>query len=308
LFITKKISYGVLLLFLTNIFVVNLTAQTASVSSNSIENPISADTSNHDLAFNSIPANNVYQGKWDNNYIKVYKNLLPNKPDSTLILFCGLENMFTIPCTNGKIMSQFGFRGSRVHSGVDIRQNSGDPIVSAFDGKVRLAKFSHGYGNVVVVRHYNGLETVYAHLSKIKVKVNQDVKSGELIGLAGRTGHATANHLHFETRFLGEAFNPEKIIDFNCNSLRRDTFEIKPETFTIDQYSHIGSPKLDKSVSTLAESKTHSNGKAVYHTIKQGDTLYSLARKNGTTVQSVCKLNHITPKTNLKLGRKIRLR
>ena len=222
LLINKKITYGVFLLFFTNMFVANLTAQTSSNNTNSLNNISLADTSNQFFALQAIPANSVYQGIWDNNYIKVYKNLLPNKPDSALILFCGTENTFTIPCTNGKIMSQFGFRGSRVHSGLDIRQNAGDPIVSAFDGKVRLAKFSHGYGNVVVVRHYNGLETVYAHLSKIKVKVNQDVKSGEIIGLAGRTGHATANHLHFETRFLGEAFDPQKIIDFGTNKLRQD--------------------------------------------------------------------------------------
>jgi murein DD-endopeptidase MepM/ murein hydrolase activator NlpD len=306
LLITKKISYGVLLFFLTFIFVIKTNAQSNSSNLNSTT---STDTSNQIFALESIPANSIYQGKWDNNYIKVYKNLLPNKPDSLLILFNGIENFFTIPCTDGKIMSQFGFRGRRVHSGVDIRQKTGSPIVSAFDGKVRLAKYSHGYGNVIVIRHYNGLETVYAHLSKIKVKVNQDVKSGELIGLAGSTGHATASHLHFETRFLGEAFNPEKIIDFEANKLRQDTFEIKPATFIVDQSARIGGYKIDTTVSDSSNNTNHVVPKiASHHTIKKGDTLYSLAKNNGTTVQAVCKLNHITPKTKLKVGRVIRLR
>ena len=295
---------------MTNLFVTDLTAQTVSNNTNTTL----ADTSNQFLAYRSIPANSVYQGNWDNNYIKIYKNLIPNKPDSALILFCGIENVFTMPCTNGKIMSKFGYRGSRVHTGLDISQKTGDPIVAAFDGKIRLAKYSHGYGNVVVVRHFNGLETLYAHLSKIKVKVNQDVKSGELIGLAGSTGRATASHLHFETRFLGEAFNPEKIIDFAGNRLRQDSFEIIPTTFTVDQTAHINSLKLDSPVisTTYADkavkSVTVSHKKAIYHTIKRGDTLYSLAKNSGTTVQAVCKLNHIKPKSKLLVGKVLKLR
>jgi murein DD-endopeptidase MepM/ murein hydrolase activator NlpD len=283
----------------------NLSAQT---NTNGTKEALT-DTINQLYAFGSIPANDIYQGKWDNNYIKVYKNLLPNKPDSMLILFSGIENMFTMPCNDGKIISQFGYRGSRVHSGVDIKQKAGAPIVTAFDGKVRLAKYSKGYGNVVVIRHFNGLETVYAHLSKIKVKVNQDVKSGDVIGLAGSTGRATATHLHFETRFLGEAFNPEKIIDFSTSKLRQDSFEIKSTTFNVDQMAHLNSPITDSSHADSSLSKsTPPVKKTVYHTIKKGDTLYSLARKNGTTVQSICKLNHITPSTKLKIGKKLRIK
>ena len=324
--ISKKISYGVFLLFFANMFVINLSAQTNSDNTSNHNSASIANSSNQFLADGSIPANDIYQGNWDNNYIRIYKNLIPNKPDSALILFNGVENKFTIPFVNGKVLSQFGFRGSRVHSGVDIRQKTGDEIVSAFDGKVRLAKYSHGYGNVVVVRHYNGLETLYAHLSKIKVKVNQDVKSGELVGLAGSTGRATASHLHFETRFLGEAFNPEKIIDFENNKLRQNSFEIKPETFVIDQSAHINSFKTDSFVSESTivnqpahspathnskanhSSKVHHKNKASVHTIKKGDTLYSLAKKNGTTVQALCKLNHITPKSKIKLGSVIKIK
>jgi murein DD-endopeptidase MepM/ murein hydrolase activator NlpD len=293
-----------------NLIAGQLLAQSTQNQSNNLESTSLTDTTNELFALAAIPANSIYQGKWDNNYIKVYKNLLPGKPECSLILFCGTENTFSMPYNNGKIMSQFGFRGRRVHSGLDIRQKTGDPIVSAFDGKVRLAKYSRGYGNVIVVRHFNGLETVYAHLSKIQVKVNQDVKSGELIGLAGSTGHATASHLHFETRFLGEAFDPQKIIDFENNKLRQDTFEIKPETFVINQKAHICSctrPNDTTVSATNIGSKTVIS-KNQFHTVKKGDTLYSLARNNGTTVQAVCKLNHFTPKTKLKVGKVIRLR
>ena len=120
--------------------------------------------------------------------------------------------------------------GYPVHSGVDIKLESGDPVSVAFDGVVRMARKYSGYGNCVVVRHFNGLETLYAHLSKIIVKVNEQVKAGDIIGLGGHTGHATCNHLHFETRFQGKAFNPKELINFDNYSLLSDTFTVTRTT------------------------------------------------------------------------------
>ena len=132
---------------------------------------------------------------------------------------------------HGRATSKFGFRKYRYHLGVDIDLETGDSVVSCFDGKVRIAQYSKTYGNVVVVRHENGLETYYAHLSKLEVKVGQDVKAGELLGLGGNTGHSHGSHLHFETRFRGQPFDPNMIIDFDRMCLRADTYYLSKSNF-----------------------------------------------------------------------------
>jgi murein DD-endopeptidase MepM/ murein hydrolase activator NlpD len=273
-----------------------------------------------------IPANDIYRGNWNNQYVRLGNIDTRLKTDTTLIVFNTPESHFTFPCDNSKVISGFGFRGSRIHSGIDLKQAAGAPIYAVFDGKVRLARYYRGYGNVIVVRHFNGLETVYAHLLKIKVKINQDVKSGDIIGLAGRTGHATTNHLHFETRFLGEAFNPSLVIDFDNNKLISDTLVLTGKSFIINTNSRdtfvngngssntaVNNTKpTDSVVATnppLKQEKPANQPPAkVFHTIKKGDTLYSLARKNGTSVDHICKLNHITPKTILKPGKVLRIK
>lgn len=131
-----------------------------------------------------------------------------------------MESEFRYPC-DGKLISNYGMRGRRMHTGVDLKANYGDNIYAAFDGVVRMAKYYSGYGNVVVIRHYNGLETVYSHNSKNKVKVNQAVKAGDVIALAGRTGRATTEHLHFEVRVQGQAFNPNLLIDVTNRKLQQ---------------------------------------------------------------------------------------
>ncbi|MDR0332266.1 MAG: M23 family metallopeptidase [Dysgonamonadaceae bacterium] len=106
------------------------------------------------------------------------------------------------------VTSHYGVRGNRRHFGVDFRLNEGDPVYSVFCGKVRIAKWDDTYGYVVVVRHYNMSESVYAHLSEILVSVNQEVEVGEIIGLGGNTGRSTGAHLHFELRYRGFPINP----------------------------------------------------------------------------------------------------
>jgi LysM repeat protein len=262
----------------------------------------------------NIPVITKYYKSWDTLYVRRYSEIPPSTNDSiNLPLFNEYSTGFVMP-VEGMFLSPFGYRGRRVHSGVDIKLEAGDPVGAAFDGVVRMARTYSGYGNCVVIRHYNGLETLYGHLSKIKVKVNQQVKAGDIIGLGGRTGRATCNHLHFETRFQGKAFNPKQLIDFNTYSLLADTFTvtrstyglsrdyvpgISKETFVADN----GTDKPNKKSKSVKSSKSQK-----YHTIKNGDTLGRLAIKYGTTVKQICSINGIKPTKTLKLGTKIRVK
>ncbi len=256
-----------------------------------------------------IPFLNQYYTSWDTLYVRRYNEVPPSTGDSTYLpLFNDFSTGFVFPI-EGDFLSPFGYRGRRMHSGVDIRLESGDPVSAAFDGVVRMARYYSGYGNCVVIRHFNGLETLYGHLSKINVKVNQAIKAGEVVGLGGRTGRASCNHLHFETRFQGKAFNPKQMIDFETYSLLTDTFSITKATFgrTRDYLPGTsGNIATDKDELTNT-SKSKAKSKK-YHTIKSGDTLYSLSRKYGTTVNQICSINGMKASKTLKIGTKVRVR
>lgn len=138
---------------------------------------------------------------------------------------------FALPCT-GNLNSPFGWRWGRQHSGVDLQLKTGDTVSAAFDGVVRMSMWYHGYGNCIIIRHHNGIETLYGHLSKRIVKSGDLVNAGQVIGLGGSTGHSTGPHLHFETRFMGKAFNPQNLIDFKQDSLLIDSLVFDTNSFT----------------------------------------------------------------------------
>lgn len=260
------------------------------------------------MAINT-PVLDKYYTSWDTLCVRRYNEVTAAGDDSiSLPLFNDYSTGFVFP-VEGTFLSPFGNRGRRVHAGVDIKLEAGDPVSCAFDGVVRMARYYAGYGNCVVIRHYNGFETLYGHLSKIKVKVNQQVKAGDLIGLGGHTGRATCNHLHFETRFQGKAFNPRQMIDFSTYCLVADTFTVTKATFgrTRDYLPGISTENF---VSTDGKSTSKSKSKSSnkYHTIKSGDTLSALSRKYGTSVKQICSINGIKPNKTLKLGSKIRIR
>ena len=255
------------------------------------------------------PLLNLYYTSWDTLYVRRYSDVPPAAGDSTkLSLFNDNSTGFVFPI-EGTFLSPYGKRGRRVHSGVDIKLEAGDPISAAFDGVVRMARNYSGYGNCVVIRHYNGLETLYGHLSKIKVKVNQQVKAGDIIGLGGHTGRATCNHLHFETRFQGKAFNPKQLIDFDTYSLVSDTFFVTRSTYGLSRDYLPETSNTNLVADNGAEhTKAKSSKSKKYHTIKSGDTLYSLSRKYGTSVKQICSINGIKPSKTLKLGTKLRVK
>lgn len=254
---------------------------------------ISNDLVTKDMTF--VPANILYKNRWDTLNIRIGRTDWTKISDTSILFLHNLhESNFVFPY-KGKVISKYGPRGGRFHAGMDIKLNHGDTVRSAFDGKIRIARAISGYGKLIVVRHNNGLETVYGHLSAYLVDVNQEVKAGQPIGLGGRTGRASTDHLHFETRILGEHFNPSKIIDF-------------------DNYALVGNHlALDKNLlgfgtkgSTMVVD-TARNTDSKYIHIKSGDTLYALALRHKTSVDNICKLNGISPKKVLKVGSKLRI-
>ena len=243
-----------------------------------------------------IPSDVLYKDRWDTLYIRTGKVNFAEIHDSTFLWLSNpAETEFHFPF-KGKLLSKYGWRSGRVHAGMDIKLETGDTVVSAFDGKVRIARVMSGYGKMVVVRHHNGLETVYAHLSKIIVNINDEVKAGDPLGLGGRTGRATTSHLHFETRYLGEHFNPDRIIDFENFTLVRDTLLINKDFW-----------HPLKATTTVASAHDPNLVSKKYHTIKKGDTLSIIARKYKTSVKNICKLNGIKETKILQLGKRLRV-
>ena len=231
------------------------------------------------------PALSLYPN-WNNQYVHAYGNAII--PDTYTIDLTG----FHMPTPSTKITSPFGPRWRRMHNGLDLKVNIGDTIVAAFDGKVRIVKYERrGYGKYVVIRHDNGLETVYGHLSKQLVEENQLVKAGEVIGLGGNTGRSTGSHLHFETRFLGIAINPIYMFDFPKQHIVADTY-----TFRRTQ----GSKRAGSHDTQVAD------GTIRYHKVKSGDTLSRIAKLRGVSVSTLCKLNRIKPTTTLRIGQVLR--
>ncbi|MBR1538320.1 MAG: peptidoglycan DD-metalloendopeptidase family protein [Bacteroidales bacterium] len=236
---------------------------------------------------------------WDIESIHAFRDVkISDLPEEVDLLLVDSGHRFVAPII-GRRSSTFKFRKGRPHNGVDIPLRVGDTIRSPFDGVVRYVgggKATGGYGNLVVVRHPNGLETYYGHLSERLVVENDIVAAGEPIGLGGSTGRSTGPHLHFETRYMGKPFDPERVVDFDNGVLRDTLLTLKRHYFNVG--SHYG--MTDKQSKAVTD--------AVYYRVKKGDTLGAIARKNGTTVNAICKLNGISSKKVLQIGQRLRVR
>lgn len=254
---------------------------------------------------------------WDTLYLRTSRH--PNfvlKDTEQICLRTPAFPRFVMPIM-GNVISEFGWRGRRVHTGIDIKLNRGDSVHSAFAGVVRVSRYFSGYGNIVVVRHYNGIETVYAHLSKRLVRVNDTVKCGEVLGLGGRTGRATCDHLHFETRYNEQPFNPRLLIDFDAKKLNSDTLLLTQNCFKFNKNKKSKTTRVNSHSNQVAQSaepakKSNSQenkliASAKVHIIQKGDTLFSLAKKYGTTIDAICEYNGIERNDILHLGQKIKI-
>jgi murein DD-endopeptidase MepM/ murein hydrolase activator NlpD len=241
-----------------------------------------------------IPSSHYEGSPWDTITINPYKIDLKAMNDTVLLWLKDSNDCAFHPPAIGEISSNFGFRRwgrrAKFHFGVDVRMEVGDPVYAMFDGVVRIAKRSADYGYVVLIRHYNGLETLYAHFNQLLAYSGQPVRSGDIIGLAGSTGRSTGPHLHFEVRYKGEKVDPNKIISFPSGSLLSDTLQIDRGCFT-----HLYQVKATKL-------------KSKYHVVKKGETLGKIAYQYGISVKHLAKLNRISPKAKLKKGQRLRIR
>jgi len=234
------------------------------------------------------PADDIYNQIWTSAKLNPYQTSIDDLNDSIQIDL----SSYTAPLAKFvRITSHFGTRRFRFHYGVDLKLQVGNTIYASFSGKVRIIDYERrGYGHYVVLRHNNGLETVYAHLSRVLVSHDQIVCSGTPIALGGNTGRSTGPHLHYEIRYLGNAINPVKLIDFASGTpLEEDYLMTKAISF-----SH------QKELKALAA--------ALFYKVRKGDNLSVIARRYGTTVGAICRLNNISPKRIIRIGQTLRVR
>lgn len=250
----------------------------------------------------AAPSGQLYKD-WNNRYAHRASEL-PDSFNINLRHFC-------MPTTSRIITSNFGSRWGRMHKGLDIKVYIGDTIRAAFDGKVRIVRYeANGYGNYVVIRHHNGLETIYGHMSKHLVGENETVHAGDPIGLGGNTGRSTGSHLHFETRLCGVALNPALMFDFKNQDVTGDYYFFRKDTYNKES---LAANRVRGKESTDLGSADNENignnvegGNVRYHKVSKGETLASIARKRGTTIERICKLNHITKTMRVKPGQILR--
>lgn len=246
---------------------------------------------------------------WDTEvcYTSDLKNDLSKLKDTIPIWILNNEHKdFIVPC-KGIVTSRYGFRKGRYHNGIDLDLETGDTVVAAWDGKVRYAKWNDGgFGNLVIIRHYNGLETFYAHLSKHLVLPNQEVKAGEPIGLGGNTGHSFGSHLHFEVRFYDAAMNPEEILDFANKKVKDDTLLVHKAIFRPGAKPTDATEGGEGVASVQQQAAVTATRK--YYKVRPGDTLSAIASRHNTTVSKLCQLNGIRPTTTIQVGRQLRVK
>lgn len=250
------------------------------------------------------PSAQLYS-EWSNKYAHRATEL----PDSFRI---DLRH-FCMPTPSRVITSNFGRRWGRMHKGLDIKVYIGDTIRAAFDGKIRIVRYeANGYGNYVVIRHNNGLETIYGHMSKHLVSENQHVRAGDPIGLGGNTGRSTGSHLHFETRLCGVALNPALMFDFHNQDVTGDFYNFRRNRYAAESAqatrlrgvngSSANQGDDDSSDMAVTTSRAAYTPTAHFHKVKKGETLQSIARKCHTTVAALCKINRIGKTKRLMPG------
>ena len=256
------------------------------------------------------PAGDIYD-EWDNELTHYSGNPLPDETTVDLRGFC-------MPTTSRVVTSNFGARWGRQHKGIDVKVYIGDTIRAAFSGKVRIVKYEpRGYGKYVVIRHYNGLETYYGHMSKQLVTENEEVKAGDPIGLGGNTGRSTGSHLHFETRLCGVALNPALMFDFRNQDVTSDFYTFRRSRYASESAmanrlrgansSSRGNGRFegdsdDDSELAIAAPSVSFAPETHFHKVKKGETLQAVARKCHTTVEALCKLNRIGKNIRLMPG------
>ncbi len=230
-----------------------------------------------------------YYAIWDSYSIDPYQVDGAKFTDTLNLQLINVESdlNWSPPLHEMRITSNFGMRSYRWHYGTDLKLNTGDPVMATFDGIVRISKYDpRGYGNYIVLRHYNGLETLYGHMSEKHVQIGQEVKAGDTIGLGGSTGRSSGPHLHYEVRYAGNAIDPQDMYDFETLQLKTDTLMVSPKSFAY-----------------LKEAR-----QVVYHRVRSGDTLSGIGKRYGLSAVALARMNGIRTNSILKIGQRLRVR
>jgi murein DD-endopeptidase MepM/ murein hydrolase activator NlpD len=248
-----------------------------------------------------------FRHPWSNDVCFTSRNDMSKLKDTLwLCVNDDYDQNFHMPAP-GIVTSRYGPRNGRNHNGIDIDLETGDTVYATWSGKVRYAKYNDGgYGNLVIIRHPNGLETLYAHLSKFLVYPDQDIVAGEPIGLGGNTGRSYGSHLHYEIRFYDAPMNPEEIIDFSAKTLKNENLFVhkglfRPGAKPSDYYE-------DHPAEVVQAPVVVRTPQVRYYKVRPGDTLTEIAARNSTTVTKICQLNGIKPTTVLQVGRSLRVK
>ena len=277
---------GFIVLLLTHFSIVSFAVVSDSIATSEVDlkpEPAIAVWDINDSLYH-IPSFDLYCG-FDKKKIWGVKVDQTKKVDTTSIKLLHDSCDFHSPWV-GRLTSGYGWRNNRPHYGVDIKLNTGDSVQTVFDGMVRISKYSSSYGHVIVVRHLNGLETLYAHLSKRLVQEGAEISTGDVLGLGGNTGRSFGSHLHFETRYLGEPIDPKDI--FNIND---STFQVKSNSLMLNS-SHFNFLKEVRRIK--------------YHRVRSGDSLWKISKRYGVSINNMCRLNGINKKKTLRIGQRIR--
>ena len=217
------------------------------------------------------------------------------------------DSTYASPVPHTKVVtSRYGWRRGRAHNGIDIDLVTGDSVVSILSGIVRFAKYANGFGNTIVVRHYNGLESTYAHLSYIDVKANDTITKGQYIGKGGNTGNSRGSHLHLELSYKGEQIHPEYLFDFSSKNAIRSEQVWVTQKWTHARYHNsrtVSKVKLIKSADEAALANLARQPKL--YVVQKGDTLYAISRRNNMSLSRLCETNAIKQTSPLKIGQKL---
>lgn len=253
-------------------------------------------------AFKKDSIQKLMTENWDNRIFNPYKNVKTEFPfklafeDTTYASFISRKKVVT---------SRFGWRWGRAHKGIDIDLITGDKVLAMLDGVVRYVGYHSGHGKSIIIRHYNGLETVYAHLSKYAVKANDTVKKGDVIGKGGTTGNARGSHIHLETIYKGNYINPEYLFAFDeSNAIKRPYYWITREW--VSPYLHNSRKKSEITYfDTYEEAIQYKEDQKILYVVKKGDTLSNISKKYGISISRICKVNTIKRNGTLKIGQQL---
>lgn len=255
------------------------------------------------LAIKKAQIINIKADNWDTIIYNPYVNTIQQFP----LKLKFIDTTYASPVPHKKVVtSRYGWRRGRPHNGIDIDLVTGDTVVAILGGIVRFARYANGFGNTVVVRHYNGLESTYAHLSHIGVKANDTIYKGEYLGKGGNTGNSRGSHLHLELSYKGQYIHPEYIFDFSSKNAIREK-----QIWVTQKWTHArfhNSKRISKVVviKSADEAALLSLAKQPkFYVVKKGDTLYGISRRNNMSVSTLCKTNAIKKTVPLKIGQKL---